>query len=106
MPIRRELGGLLIPAFINNLRTPVVGYRRWKQDALEFQKDRNLQDGDVGYLLFMQLAGSAKQLAEELSAANAAASDGLSRIWMRLDRVFHYSSRDRWDVVLGQWERA
>ena len=106
MPVRQELFGVLIPAFVNNLRTTVVSYRRWKQYLLEFQRDRNLRDGDVGYLLFMQLVGPAKQLIEDLSAADAAASDGLSRIWMRLDRLFDCVPVERWHVVFGQWERA
>ena len=68
MRVCRELFGLLIPAFRNDLQTTVVRYRQRKQDVLEFHKDRNLQDGDLWYLLLTQIVGTAKQLIEDLSA--------------------------------------
>ena len=81
-------------------------FRQWEHDVLEFQKDRNLQGGDLGYLICTQLVGAEKELIEDLRVAKSAASDGLPRIWMRLGRVPSRSPIVRWDLILSQWERA
>ena len=79
----------------------MMAYRKWKHDILKFQKDRNLQDGDLGCLICLQLVGTTKELIEDLSAAESASSDGPSRMSMRLDIVFNCAPRERWDLILG-----
>ena len=86
--VRQELFGVVLPPFSNNVRTSVVEFRKWQKKLLEFQAERSRRNEDISYLLWRQLVGPAKMLIEDLSAADADASDGLSRMWMRLGRVF------------------
>ena len=84
----------------------MVEFRKWQKKLLEFQAERSLRNEDISYLLWRHLVGPARLLIEDLSAVDAAASDGLPRIWRRLGRVFDCPPLDRWHLIHGQWERA
>jgi hypothetical protein len=102
----KNLTSVRLPEFRGGKSVTTKEYRLWRKMAMAHMQLHRLEPSEMALLLYLSVAGEARETLEILAVSDLLKEDGLALVWKLLDQAHEQLDFERLEEGYRNWETA